>query len=306
MGDPAVRWPDFLIIGAAKAGTTALFKAIGRHPRVFCPAAKEPRFLSYAGAPPAFRGPHGESHSRRVIARASDYHALFSECPPGSLACEASTEYLSCTRAPATAARFVPDVRLIVMLRHPVDRAFSQFLHHRAEDCEPLDSFEDAWEAGGGRVASGWRPSYDHRGRCLYAAHLERWRGHFPAERMLILFYEDWLQRPRDVLSRVWRHLGLEPIESPVVTRENVTSRLPRWPWLHHRMVDWDNPVRRLAQQVLPLPVRDAITRTATAINSSPGPRLDPKLRSRLARTYQDDLSVLEGITGRQLDDWRS
>ncbi len=300
------RWPDFLVIGAAKAGTTALFKAIARHPLVFQPSQKEPRFFSYANNPPAFRGPHGQSHSRRVLSSQTNYSDLFLGCPQGSLTFEASTEYLSCERAPAAAAYHIPKARLIVMLRHPVERAFSQFLHFKSEGCEPAQSFEKAWNASAERVAAGWRPSYDLRSRCRYAAHLTRWLEHFPSENLLILFYEDWLHRPQDVLSLVWHHLGLDPLDHPVVTKENVSSRQPRWPWLHQRMVDWDNPIRVLAQRTLPLAVRDAITRTASALNTRKGPTLDPELRARLALDYQDDLTILEKITGRSLTKWRS
>jgi hypothetical protein len=302
----AKRWPDFLIIGAAKAGTTALFKAVARHPCVYEPAQKEPRFFSYANNPPKFRGPNGKSHSRRVISSQAAYNELFLGCPQGSLTFEASTEYLSCERAPAAAAHHIPNAKLIAILRHPIERAFSQFLHFKFEGCEPFETFEKAWEAGSGRLAAGWRPSYDLRGRCRYGTHLTRWLAHFPAERLLILFYEDWLNRPQEVLSKVWRHLGLDPIDHSVITKENVTSRQPRWAWLHHRMADWDNPIRLLAQRTLPLAVSDAITRMTTAINTKVGPTLNPALSARLALDYEDDLAVLEKITGRNLAGWRT
>jgi hypothetical protein len=71
-------------------------------------------------------------------------------------------------------------------------------------------------------------------------------------------------------------------------------------------MADWDNPIRLLAQRTLPLAVRDAITRMTTAINTKVGPTLDPALRARLALDYEDDLAVLEKITGRNLAGWRT
>ncbi len=82
-GNPK-RWPDFLIIGAAKAGTTALFKAVGRHPRIFSPALKEPRFFAYAERPPVFSGPASSA---------------FKDCPATSKTFEASTVYLSSEQA---------------------------------------------------------------------------------------------------------------------------------------------------------------------------------------------------------------
>jgi len=303
---PTERWPDFLVIGAAKAGTTALFKAIGRHPRVFLPSAKEPRYFAYPDAPPAFKGPYGAVNSRRVLADRATYLRIFDGCPSTHLTFEASNEYLVSERAPAAAARQIPSARLIVMLRHPVERAFSQFLHLTAEGHETSRTFAEAWEACEARIAAGWMPVFNYRLRGFYGAQLTRWLEHFPREQLLVLFYEDWRARPADVLAQVWRHVGLEPIENPVITRENVSSLQPRWRWLHHHMTNLENPVRWLAQRTLPLRVRDAITAAAGAINLKPGPTLDPALRSRLAATYADDLTLLESITGRDLTAWRS
>jgi hypothetical protein len=306
MSEHAARWPDFLVIGAAKAGTTALFKAIGRHPRVFLPSAKEPRYFAYPDAPPTFNGPYGAVNARRVMSDRAAYLAMFADCPPTHLTFEASNEYLVSERAPATAARLIPSARLIVMLRHPVERAFSHFLHLTAEGHEPSRSFAEAWDACDARAAGGWMPVFNYRLRGFYGAQLSRWLDHFPREQLLVLFYEDWRTRPADVLAQVWQHVGLEPIATPAVTKENVSSRQPRWRWLNRHMTNQENPVRRLAQRTLPLRVRDAITAAAGAINLTPGPTLDPALRARLAVTYADDLTRVEAITGRDLTAWRS
>jgi len=71
-------------------------------------------------------------------------------------------------------------------------------------------------------------------------------------------------------------------------------------------MVDRENPIRLLVQRTLPLWVRDAVTRPVTAINLTQGPTLDPEIRRSLAETYHDDLEVVEKMTGRNLDAWRS
>src|SRR6185369_6769916 len=202
----APKLPDFLIIGAAKAGTTALFRSISRHPRVFGSPVKEPAFFAYAGSPPP--APWG----RRRISDEAAYLRLFADCPPGALAGEASTEYLSSERAPSTAFRYVPQARLIAILRHPVERAYSQYLHVKQNGREPEASFEAAWAAEEQRIEQGWRPGTHYRTRGFYARALARWLEVFPREQLLILFYEDWLARPADTLGRVWAHLGLRPL----------------------------------------------------------------------------------------------
>ena len=296
--------PDFLVIGAAKAGTTALFRALGRHPRVFCSPEKEPRFFALGGRRPQYYGPSG-AKNRGDVVREEDYRALFAGRPPGAVAGEASTYYLYAPLAPAAAFRTVPRARLVAVLRHPVERAFSHYLHLRQESVEPLADFAEAWEAESDRIARGWHPRFHYRERGFYARQLDRWLELFPREQLLILFYEDWLERPREVLNSVFAHLGIEALDEPVVTRENVSSRQPRWAWLHRRMVE-DNSLRDWAQRRLPLWVRDAITLPITAVNLKAGPGLDPGLRARLAATYHEDLDQVEAMTGRDLGAWRS
>ncbi len=300
----AARLPDFLILGAAKAGTTALFRALSRHPRVYGSPVKEPLFFAYVDNPPRFAGPVADHLSRRVISDPAAYTALFVDCPDGALACEASPEYLYSRVAPAAAFEYVPEARLIAVLRHPVERAYSQYLHLRHEGQEPL-TFEAALVVEAERIANGWPPVWHYRSRGFYGEQLGRWLSVFPREQLLIVFYEDWLHEPGATLTRICSHVGIEALDPTMVRRENVSSRAPRWPWLHHRMVE-DNALRRFAGRRLPLPVRDAITGTLGTLNLRAGPTLDPAVRARLATSYHADIEQVEALTGRDLTLWRS
>jgi hypothetical protein len=299
------KLPDFLIIGAPKAGTTALFRALSRHPRIYCSPEKEPRFFAYAGTTPRFPCPGGRENAACIVSREADYLRLFAGCAPDQVAGEASTAYLAAPGAPATAFRYVPSARLVAILRHPVERAHSQWLHHRQEGHEPLADFEQAWHAEPERIARGFRPSFHYRERGYYGRHLQRWLAHFPREQLLVLFYEDWQGQPQATLTAVFRHLGVASMARPIVTRENRSSRQPRWAWLHHHMVE-NNALRRWAQRRLPLRVRDAITNTIGRFNLKPGPGLDARLRARLAVAYHQDLAQLEALTDRDLSAWRT
>lgn len=298
------KLPDFLIIGAAKAGTTALFRAVSQHPGIFCSPDKEPRFFAFAGQSPSFTCPGNMFNAEVLVTKESDYLHLFSRCPSGAKAGEASAIYLSSPSAPETAARCVPGARLIAILRHPVERGYSQWLHRRQEGFEKLGDFEEAWAEEDNRVALGWSPLWEYRNRGYYGRQLTRWLEFFPREQLLILFYEDWLNQPVQTLELIWRHIGVEPVAEPVITRENVTSRRPRWRWLHRRMVE-NNALRRWAQRNLPLAVRDAITDPIKKINLVPGPRLDPLVRAQLAPAFHEDLRTVESLTQRNLTAWR-
>jgi hypothetical protein len=301
-----LRWPDLLVIGATKAGTTAPFSAVCRHPNVYRPAIKEPSYFSFTKDKSSFTGPGRGKLNRYFTSSRNQYPSICNPCPDRQIAGDLSTGYLANESAPGCAKKSIPGAKIIAILRHPVEQAFSMYLHLLHIGREPCQSFEAAWNDSERRIAQRWRYDmiYDRPG--FYARHLSRWLKHFKRKQILILFFEDWRDQPTKVLTNIWQHLNLPPIENPLITRENVSSRQPHWAWLHHRMTDHDNPLRLMAQRSLPLWARDAVTGAVQSLNLRPGPQLDPELRARLARTYHNDLTELEVLTGRDLSHWRS
>ncbi len=204
--------PDFLIIGAQKAGTTALYAYLREHPAVAGPPWKEVSFFDrhfWRGAA-WYRGHFPNTlYLRRIRSRAG----------VEPLVGEASPSYLFHPFAPARAAALLPEVRLIALVRNPIDRALSHYHHEVALGREPL-SFEQALEQEDARMESElerlrdpryfshawWNFTYLSRGR--YAEQLERWLELVPRERLLILPSEELLERPSETYKHVLDFLG--------------------------------------------------------------------------------------------------
>ena len=199
--------PGFLIIGAQKAGTTALYAYLRRHPRITGPSWKEVSFFDrhYARGEAWYRGnfPNLLRARRELVG-------------------EASPSYLFHPLAPARVSSLLPDARLLVLVRNPIDRAFSHYQHEVALRREPL-SFEDALGVEEQRLEgeeerlrtdpayfshAWWNFTYKARG--LYAEQLERWLEHFRPEQLLILPSEDLLQEPASTHARVLEFLGAQ------------------------------------------------------------------------------------------------
>lgn len=177
--------PDFIIIGAMKCGTTSLFRHLGRHPAVFMSQVKEPNFYI----------------EERNWSKGFDwYRSLFAGAPPGALLGEASTNYSKSTAFPGVPERlrrYVPDVRLIYLIRDPIDRIRSHYAHsvfYGRVNKPPVDAI---------------RPRSVFVRTSLYGAELQRYRQHFPADQMLVLLTEDLRDDPVSVLRRVEQFLGL-------------------------------------------------------------------------------------------------
>jgi hypothetical protein len=121
-----MRLPNFLLIGAPKAATTSLAQYLGQHPEVFMAVPKEPHFLAFDRAPPAYRGPGTDPDWFNIstITNPGHYRRLFAGAGGAKALGEASTAYLYLESTVEGIRRHVPDIRMIAVLRNPVDRAY--------------------------------------------------------------------------------------------------------------------------------------------------------------------------------------
>lgn len=210
--------PNFLVLGAQKSGTTWLFEQLRHHPRIFASAPKE---LHYFSSLERYGAGWSEYRWRfRRVRRLRPHHLVAGEATPNYLwASEHGAELWSAPWDETAWRHGIPDriaeslgtdLRLIVMLRDPVDRAISAFYHHLAMDRidRDLPFLENARRFG--IVTMGF-----------YAAHLERFLERFDARNFLILVQEEVAARPREALAATQRHLGVD-----VRIPEGVMARL--------------------------------------------------------------------------------
>lgn len=225
------RLPNVLLIGAQKAGTTALHQLLSGHPDVFASADKEPHFFS-----------HNHGRPRHL----DDYRAHFRAAGSARVVMESSTTYTMFPGSLDTATRIretLGDIRLIYLLRDPIDRMRAAYVQALSAGVETR-SIGDA-------LLQDTRYLYPS----LYALQLGRYLQHFPAERILCLRQEDLRAQPQATLDRVLAFLDLDPGWHPpdLGRAHNVSAgkRAPRWGAraLGGRMVQgrlrWARPVVR-------------------------------------------------------------
>ncbi len=148
--------PNFLIVGAAKSGTTALYAYLRQHPQVYMSPLKEPNYFAHAGQPPQFGGPRADILNRDVVYRRDAYEALFHDAHHATAIGEASPRYLA---VPGTARRIkeqASHMRMIAILRDPVERAFSSFVMYQRDGLEPAASLLQAIEDEPRRRRENW------------------------------------------------------------------------------------------------------------------------------------------------------
>jgi Sulfotransferase family len=298
--------PDFLIAGVPKAGTTALHAALVGHPQLFLPTVKEPKFFLSDGRPPTGGGPGDVQTYQEHIWRPDEYEALFDAAPPGARLGEATPFYLYDPQAHERIRKLIPDVRLIILLRDPIDRAHSNWTHLWNAGLEPEADFVTACLAEPERRAAGWAAFWHYVGLGQYGHQFQNLYRHFTREQILLLRYRDLTDAPAETLDRVCAFLGVETGLVTAIPRENV-----------NRHVVEDNPVNRVLRALLrtggsighrfPVPVRLAARGPLlTVLHRKRGtrPLTTPGEREALLPLFADDIALLQEVTGNKYDDW--
>lgn len=228
------RWrtlPRVFLLGATKCGTTSLAEHLALHPAYVPAVTKELMFLQEL---PHFRSNYqGNRAIERIWGGWSDNLLPYRKFFPLERAMRAASRrtgvrsvtgdhtpfYLYCPVAAERIRRIAPDARLIVMLRDPVARAWSDYNMHRVGNPEEKRSFEQAIDDELSGACIDFRRTYLHQG--IYEPHLCRWQELFPSEQLLILRSEDFFRDSRRVLSQVYSFVGLPPFEPGDLTALN-------------------------------------------------------------------------------------
>ncbi|WP_433292485.1 sulfotransferase family protein [Actinoplanes sp. CA-030573] len=300
--------PDFLIAGVPKAGTTALHAALVPHPELYLSPVKEPKFFLSDGPPPRHGGPGDVQTYQEHVWRREDYEALFAAAPEGAVRGEATPFYLHDLDSHARIKALVPQARLVVLLRDPVDRAHSNWTHLWNAGLEPEADFLAACRAEPERVAAGWAQFWHYTGLGLYGKQVEHLYRHFPREQVLLLRYRELKDDPAATLDRVCAFLGVATGVLTAIPKENV-----------NRHVVEDNAVNRVLRALLragggfghrfPVPLRLAARGPLlTVLHRKRGnrPVTTPEERAALLPAFTADIALLQQVTGERYDDWLS
>lgn len=299
-----MKFPNFLIIGAQKCGTTALYAALRQHPEIYMSPVKEPFYFVLNGAPPSYPAP-GEEYRARLRYTAESYAALFQGATSQRAVGEASALYLSSYQPERTAANiqaFNPQMRLIALLRQPADRAWSAFQYYRAREFEPLKRFPAALAAEATRRNGCDLPDLRHFANGCYFANLKPYFDHFPREQIRVYLYEEWNQQPQAVLRDILAFLAVDASVALKPPRANVTVGY-RSRWLQ-RFLDEPNRTRQMVEAILGGRLQARVYGKLRAYNRCPPPPLAPELRQALTQRYRSDIAQLQTLIGRDLSHW--
>lgn len=292
--------PNFIGIGAPKAGTTWLYKCLGEHPEVFMPAHKEPYFFDYD----------------TIEGRWDEYEVHFIGSEGHNAIGEMSTRYLTSQQAPARIKQHIPNVRLLVALRNPVEQVYSHYWHllrqnfHQWDRSRIPDSFEEALKMYPEKLLA---PAYYHK-------HLRLWLEHFEQSQLHPIFHDDIREDPHQVVQGLYAFLDVNPDFIPQsLNRRGASVR--RGVSLGHSPVSqayaplYDVLNRRIYQSLkrtistkraVWLKDKLQVRRLLEHVFMQPGyPEMQPETRAFLREHFSGDVQNLALLLDRDLSHWR-
>ncbi len=292
--------PNFLVVGAAKAGTTSLHHYMRQHPQIYLPGSLKESFYLCRNA--ELGGTTGYNYGGGRVTRWNDYERLFDGAEGAYAIGEACVAYLPFF------AQSIPEIRerlgdpkIIIVLRNPVDRAFSNYLHHVKDGHEEL-SFERAMDAGRERCRQGYWWGYDLVGPGLYYEQVKAFMAAFP--NVSIHLHEDLASGSGSMMREIFRFLGVdEGVPIDVSVRHNVSSIRMRGPRAQRLLRD-DAFFMRFARSITPEPAWPGLYTRLKSLRQLT-PRMHDRTRRRLNETFAEDIDKLERLIGRPLDRWR-
>jgi hypothetical protein len=294
--------PNFLVIGAGRSGTTSLHHYLGQHPEVYLPHAKAPSYFYCCDAPRS-DDPYLHLVSRNYFVRDfEEYQALFDEVRSETAIGEVSPVYLATTQAAPRIAELIPAVKLLAVIRNPVDRAWARFLGRTRDGLERRTSFSDIVreEKDQGLLRDDAHGTYVASGFVFHF--LESYLEHFRREAFFVRLFEDLKSDAEGLVAEAFEFLGVDSAFRPALERHYNPSRgVIRQPWL--RSI-WSNTglLRARLRPLLPVAIRDAALASLPMDHTDRS--LDPQIRSELVELFRDDVSRLQDWLDRDLSAW--
>jgi hypothetical protein len=272
--------PTFLIIGSQKAGTTSLYNVLRKHPQIFMPEIKEINFFFH----------------ERLYKRGIDFYKQYfmNGKKNSNVIGEASPGYICHPKAPKRIKKHLPDIKLILTVRNPIERAYSQYGDNRRKLSESL-TFEETLSVALSDVYEPGQLGYFSRG--VYITYIKRYLEYFDRKQLLILVFDDLVDNPLSFYKRCFRFLYVDDsFECPEIQQKSNPSSI------------WNNPIYKFffrnPKYSTYFPAR--LRRLLYFGRKIPYqyPPMDEATKRRLVEFYEAPNNDLSRFIGRNLDHW--
>jgi hypothetical protein len=311
-------WPNFFIVGAPKTGTTSLYHYLRQHPQIYMSPVKEPCYFSSEVRLENFSGEFESSARKRslrlreflegpmtgadpggIVANPEDYLRLFQRVDREAAIGEASVCYLRSPTAAANIRSRIPEAKIVVILRDPAERVFSQYLQYAANGLVRR-SFREHLERSARNTCRQFSTLYPLLENGLYSGQVKRYLELFPHANIQIHFYEEAWRDPLAFLQALFRFLRVDSDFRADVSQRSLQRQAPKV--LTSYYLFRKSGVAQRLKALAPKPIRDRVR--PLLFKSDRSLRMEPADRRYLCDFYQDDVRRLSSLLDRDLGAW--
>ncbi len=303
-----MKSPNFFIVGAPKAGTTALQTMLASHHDVYMCPIKEPHYFSKDFNPKQFAPDYKRSHPCDLleyfqkqhlekihiahVSRWDQYIQLYREAENQTVVGEASSGYLYSTVAAENIYNQSPNAKIIIILRDPIDRAYSHFTMDLASGRSSTSSFTEAVKKDFSNPIKAWGGKHLYVELGLYADQVERYLKIFPSKNVKIINYRDWISDNQKILNEISLFLSIEPDKCSNVGMVTNKSKIVRFKKLHYFITT--TRIREIQRLLIPNSIRMKLKKVW--YSSSPRKKLTVDMRKKLSVFFDQDQENLTHI----------
>lgn len=291
------RYPNLFLVGAPKCGTTSIAYCLSQHPEIFTPSEKEPFYF-------------GQDFIRKHSPSRHNYCSLFADWNNEQYALDASTQYFYSVTAPTEIKTASPCAKIIIMIRDPIEAAYSLYQQNRYAGLEPLKTFEESLAAEEVRAREANPPKYGHLEQLLYSRvyafseHIARYQSVFGKEKVYVILLEEFKLHTEYVLRRLWGFLDLPFYEVvPEVKNAGGKRAISK---LVSRITIAPPPVAGRLLFFIPKVKRVKIRKWLESLNTMSGkvPELNRETKQLLTKKFAPEVMRLSNDLDKDLSHW--
>ncbi|MDJ0744230.1 MAG: sulfotransferase [Xenococcaceae cyanobacterium MO_167.B27] len=296
-----MKLPTFLIVGVQKAGTTSIYNYLQEHPQVYMSSVKETNFLERDWEQLLAEN----SSLKNRIATFDDYCQLFAGVKDEIAIGEASPNYIFHYESSADRIqKYTPDAQLIVVLRNPVERAYSDYLMHLR------DAISGQVKSLGEQIEHSSHKSFILR-KGFYYTPLKYYIDFFGQEKIKVFLYDDLCSNAQEFMAEMYEYIGVDKNFVANVNKKTQQAKIPKNQSINN-LLQSKNPVRNLVanalKTVMPLDARQKLRSRLINFNSQNKNQvpLSPEERQKLIELYREDILKLQDLIDKDLSSWLS
>jgi hypothetical protein len=285
--------PNFLIIGTPKAGTTAVYKYLDRHPEIYFSSIKEPHFFSFIG----------EQKPHWGVKTLAEYEQLFAEVKNEKAIGEASTWYLYSQTAAEQIKQHIPHAKLIIMLRNPIDRAYSSWAFRVQCGWESIANFERALAMESDRIKNNYEWDFHYLQSGFYAEQIGRYLKLFSRNQIHICLYEDFRSNPSAAIHNIFNFLEVDCTFKPDTSVKHNVTYLPKNTLVNSLFSNRSN-LKRSIKALIPESLRNLVITKIRQNNQLQLPPLSPQIKQQYISLYREDILKTAKLIDRDISQW--